>query len=44
MFRLIPQLVELSKADQKAMMQWRREWTQAALAYASPQTLSPRTL
>ena len=44
MFRLIPQLVKLSKADQKAMMQWRREWTQAALAYASPQTLSSRTL
>lgn len=44
MFRLIPQLVKLSKADQKAMMQWRRAWTQAALAYASPQALSPRTL
>lgn len=26
------------------MMQWRPEWTQEALAYASPQTLSPRTL
>ena len=44
MFRLIPQLVNLSKVDQKAMMQWRREWTQAAFAYASPQALSPRSL
>lgn len=44
MFRLVPQLVKLSKADQKAIMRWRREWTQAALAYASPQTLPPRTL
>ena len=44
MFRLIPQLVKLSKTDQKAIMQWRREWTQAGLAYAPPQTLAPRTL
>ncbi|HET8927641.1 MAG TPA: hypothetical protein VFN24_07400 [Microbacterium sp.] len=44
MFRLIPQLVKLSKADQKAMVTWRREWTQAALPYAGPQTLAPRTL
>lgn len=36
--------VKLSKADQKAIRQWRREWTQAALAYASPQTFAPRTL
>ena len=43
-FRLVPQLVKLSKADQKAMMLWRREWTQAALAYVAPQTLPPRTL
>ncbi|WP_345802963.1 hypothetical protein AAIB33_07745 [Microbacterium sp. AZCO] len=44
MFRLIPQLAKLSKIDQKAMVQWRREWTQAALTYTPPQTLAPRTL
>lgn len=44
LFRLIPQLVKLSKTDQKAMVTWRREWTQAALPYAVPQTFEPRTL
>lgn len=44
MFRVIPSLVKLSKADQKAMVTWRRAWTQAALPYAAPRTLSPRTL
>lgn len=43
-FRLIPQLVKLPKADQRAITQWRREWTQAGSPYASPQTLAPRTL
>lgn len=44
MFRLIPQLIKLSKTDQKAMVTWRRAWTQAALPYAAPQALGPRAL
>lgn len=44
MFRLIPELTKLSKAEQKQVAIMQRAWTQAALPYTSAETPSERTL
>lgn len=44
MFTLIPQLVALSKSEQKLLNQWRRAWVQAALPYTAVAMPEPRRL